>query len=219
MKIDKHVEISIAIENNILELTAKMKRYISPSLKVLIKESTNKDVLKDMDGVGGYCPAPDFIQISIDKDNQKFKDDPVGAVTRSFAHELYHSMRFFNGASAPNGLLLDCIVDEGLADQFVFEILHELPVWNKKLSDKISNKLLSAFLKVWSEKVNDDNYNDWFIKGSTDKNIPRWAGYSLGLKIVRSYQKQHGINSVLEMLLTPSRDIINTIQVSMVKDQ
>jgi len=217
MKIDKQVKISEGAENSILKLVAGLDRHVSPNLKVLIKESTNKEALKDMEGVGGYCPAPNFIQISIDKDNTKFKADPVGAITRSFAHELYHAMRYFNGSSAPDGSLLDCVVDEGLADQFVFETFHELPVWNKDLSDKISDELLELFLKTKTEKVNDDNYNDWFIKGSSDKNIPRWAGYSLGLKIVRSYQKKHRINSVLELLSMSSLDIVNTVLDASVK--
>jgi hypothetical protein len=54
MNIDKQIEISKDIEDNILELAAKVDGYISPNLNVLIKESTNKVALKDMDGVGGY---------------------------------------------------------------------------------------------------------------------------------------------------------------------
>jgi uncharacterized protein YjaZ len=209
MKIVKEIKISLDLEKAILKLSDKVKKYGSKKLKVLIVRSDNKSALKDMDGVGGYCPRPDFIQISIDPEHPKFKADPVGAVSRSFAHELYHAMRFANGASRPDGTMLDCVIDEGLADQFVREATGRLPVWNKCLSPTDARRLIKEFNKIAHKKVDDKKYERWFIKGSKKGNIPRWAGYSLGLMIVRSHLRKHKRLSAKKMLATPSEEILN----------
>jgi uncharacterized protein YjaZ len=209
MKIVKKIKISPDLEEAILKLSDKVKKYEPKHLKVLIVRSDNKSALKDMEGVGGYCPRSNFIQISIDPDHPKYKADPVGAVLRSFAHELYHAMRFATGASRPDGTMLDCVIDEGLADQFVFEATGRLPVWNKHLSLIKTKRLFKEFNKIYRKKVNDKNYGTWFTKGSKINHIPRWVGYSLGLMIVRSYLRKHKGSSVKKMLAITSEEILN----------
>jgi len=173
--------------------------------KIAFTIAKNKLALAEMEGVGGYCPSPDFIKISIDPDHPKFKKDPVGTVARSLCHELYHALRFATGVSSPNGSLLDCVIDEGLADQFVFESLGCLPIWNKRLPARKLGSLMKKLKKIYSRKINDQSYSDWFIKGSKNKDIPKWAGYSLGLVLVRSYEKMHGIDSVLKLVKLPAK--------------
>jgi uncharacterized protein YjaZ len=209
MKIVKKIKISPNVENAISIFFNKFGKNKIKKLHILIKESANKSALKDMEGVGGYCPRPDFIQISIDPEHPKFKADPVGAVSRSFAHELYHAMRFAKGASRPDGTMLGCVIDEGLADQFVWETTGRLPVWNKRLSPTDAKRLLKEFNKIADKKVDDKKYERWFIKGSKKSNIPRWAGYSLGLMIVQSYLRKHKRLSVKKMLAIASEEILN----------
>jgi Predicted Zn-dependent protease len=209
MKIVKQIKISPEVENAISTQLNKFWKNKTKKLLILIKESASKSALKDMEGVGGYCPRSDFIQISIDPDHPKFKADPVGAVSRSFAHELYHAMRFAMGASRPDGTMLDCIVDEGLADQFVFEATGRLPTWNKHLSSIEIKRLFKEFNKIFRKKVNDKNYGTWFARGSKKSNIPRWAGYSLGLMIVRFYLRKHKGSSAKKMLAITSEEILN----------
>jgi Predicted Zn-dependent protease len=208
MKINITTNIPSEAEKAILKLSKKFKRFEAKKLNILIKESTNKRALKDMEGVGGYCPAPDFIQISIDPDHRKFKTDPTGAVLRSFAHELYHSIRFNTGVSRPKGTMLDCLIDEGLADQFVSETTGRLPIWNKRYSPVMLKKLLKRFSKIADNKVTKRLYNDWFIKGSK-RGIPRWIGYSLGLHIVRTYQQKHKRVQVIKLISISSDEIFN----------
>jgi uncharacterized protein YjaZ len=176
------------------------------NLKISFRLAKNKRALADMEGVGGYCSSPEIMQISIDLDHHKFKRDPVGAVSRSLAHELYHAIRFGSGASSPNGRLFDCAVDEGLADQFVFEELGKLPSWNKKINREEFDRLVPKFLSIANHKITDNNYSDWFIKGSKKKKIPRWAGYSIGLEIIRKYERTMQTNSVLDLVKIPASE-------------
>jgi len=191
-KIDIEIEQNIKKYKTPIESVVKLvfgKLSVKPpaGLKIKFKIASNPKALKAMEGVGGYCPSKKSIQISIDANHPKFKRDPVGALSRSLAHELFHALRFATGVSSPNGTMLDCVVDEGLADCYVHETLGRYPVWNKRLTPDKAKKLLSKFDKIKTRKVSDALYEDWFIKGSKTKNIPRWAGYALGRVIIKRY--------------------------------
>jgi|GEM_PF-937094 len=214
----KEIKIDIRPELNLVKqqlVTATRRVFSIPklpkfkNLKIAFSIAKNKRALADMEGVGGYCPSPKTIQISIDPDHPEFKHDPLGTVSRSLAHELYHAIRFGSGASSPNGKLFDCAIDEGLADRFVFEELGRLPSWSKKIKHGEFNRLTAKFLRIANCKITDSNYSDWFIKGSKRKKIPRWVGYSIGLEIVRKYQRTIRNNSVLDLIKIPASEFGN----------
>ena len=220
MKSTKGITIDILPELNPVKrhLIAAIRRVFAipnlpefKNLKIIFCLAKNKRALKEMEGVGGYCPSPKTIQISIDLEHPKFKRDPVGAVSRSLAHELYHAIRFGSGISSPNGMLFDCVLDEGLADQFVFEEFGRLPSWSKKLKQKEYNRLAAKLHRIANRKITENNYSEWFIKGSKKKKIPRWAGYSMGLEIVRKYQRTMRNNSVLDLVKNPATEFGNML--------
>jgi uncharacterized protein YjaZ len=84
---------------------------------------------------------------------------------------------------------LGALINEGLADHFDMEVNSTSPyLWNKALNEEE----LKIFQKLAEKEYFNENYNhnDWFF-GSTERNIPRWTGYSLGFYLVEKYLKTH----------------------------
>lgn len=178
-------------------------------VSVLVRETSDESLLEDLEGVGGYCPSADFIQLSIDPSNRKFVRNPSGALARSFAHEPHHAARIHAGINVTHRTFLEYIVSEGLVDQFVYEITGRLPVWNKPLSPPEMDRLFKMVEKNGKTSMTDKDYEEWFLTGSREKNIPRWAGYSLGLYAVRRYLKSHPKESAIKLTAMPAGNILS----------
>ena len=91
------------------------------------------------------------------------------------AHELHHVAR------RP----LDALIHEGLADHFAVELTGlEPPLWVLALSPEETIRLVARA----REEYDSPHYSHmaWFF-GSDELGIPRWAGYSLGFKLVGDY--------------------------------
>ena len=217
MKTRKHYKLKIVhelrgykriIKEAIWVVFKKAGKLNTRQIDILVKVPKNKSALADLEGIGGYCPSPNFIQLSIDTAHKRFIKDPAGAISRSFAHELYHAARFNSGASKPQSTFLNCLIDEGLADQFVFELTGKLPIWNKPLVLATRKRLMKMLVRKMNSKMTDKDYDDWFIKGSLAKKIPRFVGYSLGLYLVRHYLKKYPKQSVKSLVATPAKEIV-----------
>ena len=197
------------IECSINSVCKKSRKLEVGSISLIIRQAGDKSLLHDLEGVGGYCPSAKFIQLSIDPLNKKFKKDPRGAISRSFAHELNHAARNFAGINIKTGTFSEHIISEGLADQFTYEIMGKLPVWNKRLPASKRKRLLNIIRKKADKKMTDKDYDEWFLCGSRRKGIPQWAGYFLGTYLVRQYLKSHPKESIYKITSMPSDKILN----------
>lgn len=195
----------------IIEKVCKsLKSQQRNNLKIIVETTESKPVLNLLEGIGAFCPTFSLIKIRIDIKNKKFRADPSGAFSRSLAHEFYHAVRFGLKTSKAQGTFLQCIIDEGLADQFVWEVTKTLPVWNKPLIPALRQRLLKLIFKKADNTMTDKDYDDWFIIGSKRKQIPRWAGYTLGLYIVRKYLKHHRGTSACLLIRKRANQIIKS---------
>ena len=150
-------------------------------------------------GVGGFTYNPNLVQVSIDPENKNFKKNFRKEIASTVTHELNHCVRM---TKFKYRTLLDALVFEGLADQFDVEINKtKPPVWAVAVKGKALEKLTARARK----EFNNNNYNhaDWFY-GSKGRNIPRWAGYSIGFKLVGDYlEKNNKLAS--ELVYTPAK--------------
>jgi Predicted Zn-dependent protease (DUF2268) len=138
-------------------------------------------------GVGGYTdPLGGDVSVWID-------DTPPGGlpaalrtwVPATLAHELHHSSRVRTGPGYGR-TLGEALVTEGLADQFAAEVFPgtPLPPWDHALSADQEDALWErAQPDLWGSYSLGD-HRRWFFGGS---GIPRWAGYTLGYRIVEAY--------------------------------
>lgn len=104
---------------------------------------------------------------------------------RLIAHELNHVLRW---DSVGYGKTLGkALVSEGLAGQFAKQLFGSPPeLWEDAASPEKLSCYLARAETLWDDPSYD--HDEWFF-GSKD--IPRWAGYTLGYQIVGEYLRHH----------------------------
>ena len=176
-------------------------------VRVVVKETKRPDDLKDIGGVGGYCPSGELVEISIDVNHPIFQKLWGQLVRRSLLHELHHAARRQAGIAIGESSFLECLFSEGLADHFVHDLTNIKPVWAIELNQKVADALLKKAKAIFDQPMTDKIYDTWFIEGSKELNIPRWAGYALGFKLVDDYLTQHPDTSSISLVTKPASEL------------
>lgn len=157
------------------------------NINIVVKEADKFKDLKDLGGVGGYCPSKNFIQLSIDVHHPDFQKDLGEILEKSLIHEIHHAARRQAGIEIDGSSFLEIVFSEGLADFFVYEITNSLSFWIKDMDKKNKKILFDKASRLFDEKFTLESYRDWFISGSKKNKIPKWAGYYLGFDMVRYF--------------------------------
>lgn len=139
-------------------------------------------------GVGGYSPNANLIFISLDPHYPNFQETINTHLKRTLAHELHHALRWRGPGYGET--LFEALITEGLADHFDMEInnINNPEPWNVALSEQQIAEIETKAREEFDLK--NYNHNEWFF-GSKEKNIPKWAGYTLGFKLVSDYLKKY----------------------------
>lgn len=165
-----------------VKTTEKISSKVSISDVDVVIYDNPRGVIRET-GVGGYTLDAHIIFISLDPAFSNFEHTISKELGRMLTHELHHVLRWKNPGYGKT--LLEALITEGLADHFDIEINNESPhPWCHALN----NSQLEEMLKKVQVEFDNKNYNHnaWFF-GSKEKGIPRWAGYSLGYKLVNDY--------------------------------
>ncbi len=157
-------------------------------------------------GVGGYAPSAHLVEVHIDPTHAHITEGLEVELQSTVAHELHHAARW--AAVGYGTTLLEAMVSEGLADHFDQEIYGGEPkLWSVALSEK---KLGDWSLKSQEELMNKKyNHSAWFFGTSTE--IPRWAGYAIGYKLVKQYMQETG-RTASELVAEPAQSFISDLQ-------
>ena len=137
-------------------------------------------------GIGGFNPSDSEVLIYIDPNFGELAQSIAVELGPMLAHEIHHVNR--RRSVGYGTTLLEAIISEGLADSFAIEITGiDPPLWSVAvMGDELEN-----WLDVAENSWADTNYDHpkWFF-GTSDE-IPRWAGYSIGYKLVQDYLMDH----------------------------
>ena len=181
-------------------------------LDLVISEAMDSRGLKDLSGVGGFCPNGSFIEISLDVKNKDFAKDWRARLEETLVHEAHHASRAQTGIDIAHGTFHELIISEGLADYFVHETLGRRPLWLKDY-DKTSPKNLSDLIhkasKDFTKPITDKLYDKWFLLGSPKQKIPRWAGYLIGFQLVKNYFKNNPRHTSASVINKPATEFAN----------
>ncbi len=169
----------------IRKTVTRAKRYLPlQSLDILVMESLHPAALKDMDGMGGYCPSKHRIELSLDLKHPSIKKNLKSTLKKSLLHELHHAARW-SKVKTLDDRLIDILVSEGLADCFVEELTGHKPIWTQTVKGK---RLIQLTKRMQREYMSTTySYEDWFIVGSKKRTIPRWTGYAVGYALIKDY--------------------------------
>ncbi len=190
----------MSVQLHLLESTGNLNTFkdqVNSAFDSAVKKATSKIALRSIDvviwdnpwgaipetGIGGRTSNPNTIFIAI---NPGFSDlDKTISLNleKTLLHEFHHCARW---ATVGYGRTLwKALISEGLADHFQVEITGgDPPPWSKALPEE-ELKRISVIAEPEYDN-NKYNHNDWFF-GNEDLKIPRWAGYSLGFKLVSDY--------------------------------
>jgi hypothetical protein len=134
------------------------------------------------------------VEIYYDPNNSNFR---VELILRTLVHELHHVCR----VRMPDFqlTLLECMVNEGLADHFMLEVLNcEITPFSSALTEEqIQQNIIRVkpFTRIkfesWTQEFNDKYFVPWMFGRTGDDPVPHWTGYSIGWKIVENYIRAH----------------------------
>ncbi len=125
-------------------------------------------------GIGGQAPAPGIIEVTI---NPERMFDPA-LLIRTLVHEMHHLIRWDGPGYGRS--LGEALVSEGLAGQFVLQVLGGKPdPWDATAP---SSGVARRAMNEWSRL--DYDHAEWFFgKGK----IRKWSGYGLGYRLISEY--------------------------------
>lgn len=179
-----------ATDRNLMEQTIRQSyasvNSLMPVNDVNIKVIENPANTIPEQGIGGYNPSKNEVRIHIDVYSPFFLQSLANELAPTLAHELHHLKR--RRAIGYGSSLLEAMVSEGLADHFSMETDNiDTPIWAAALDADELEIWTEEARKTWRQRPYD--HNAWFF--GVDSEIPRWAGYSIGFKLVDDYLKAH----------------------------
>ena len=184
----KSDEYEKEVNSAVAEALQKMESIFGVN-DVLVKVEENPENTIPETGVGGFTPDSHTIFVYYDTSNTNLKDNLRGKIKSTVAHEFHHAIRN-RSFSWKEDTLLGAMVTEGLADHFDIEVNGGGP---KPWSVAFADREIEMVRKIAEQEFDsrEYNHNEWFF-GSEDKNIPKWAGYAIGFKLVGDYLQKTG---------------------------
>ena len=137
-------------------------------------------------GHSGYVPRPGLMRLMLDPENQNLEHHLGLPLETMIAHELHHALRW--DTVGYGDTLLEALTSEGLCGRFANELYGNEPEpWERALTEEQLERVLLAALKQGSDTAYD--HNEWFFGNGI---YPKWAGYTLGYRMVKKYTEQTG---------------------------
>ncbi len=214
-KINLADTVSIQIVDGIRNLLPQIQKLI-PADSVTIKLAISNVNILPIWGIGARTISGftdnhqvEKVEIYYDPNNSNFR---VELIQRTLVHELHHVCR----VRMPNFqvTILECMVNEGLADHFSTEVLHcEKTPWSSALTEEQIQQymirvkpLMRKRYESWTKEL-----DVWMLYGKPEPDsIPGWTGYSIGWKIVENYLKAHPEARASSLVFTSPEVIVSS---------
>ena len=170
-EIEQVTRNAVALVNNLMPVE---------DLLIRIRVAPN-NVIPEI-GLGGFNPSEKEIIISFDPNFPDLPQSISNELGPQIAHEMHHAKRRrFTGYGST---LFEASVTEGLADCFTMEVMGIAPpIWSVSLSGTELDDWINTARDTWND--NPYNHGKWFLGTTSD--VPRWAGYAIGYKLVKDF--------------------------------
>lgn len=196
-------EISVTIKQSLKKCS---KFLASKGTIIFVFPCFNLFVKEKMFGVNGFTPCANTFHVFLytQKYNKKM-------FQKMIAHEFNHSVFMdYHNLIYTQLTLLDSLILEGLAQNFVESLFREPGPWAKAIPLKECKEVFSRVEKSINSK-DYHIYSELFFEG---KKYPLWAGYSLGYQIVKSFLKIQKKISWGEIMKLSSLSILENSRLS-----
>lgn len=194
------LEVKLAVD----EALAKAKGIFNvEDVSVEAKEDPNQVIPET--GAGGYTPDSHTIFVYFDSNSDNFRKNVREEIKSTVTHEFHHAIRN-RTYNWKEDTLLGAMVTEGLADHFDIEINGAKPKpWSIALNDADLDRIKELATPEFNSR--EYNHSDWFF-GSQERNIPKWAGYAVGFKLVGDYLQRTG-KKASALVAEPAKSFLN----------
>ena len=207
--------VSIKIVDGIHNILPQIQKLI-PADSTTIKLAISSVNILPVWGIGSRTISgtidqhrEETVEIYYDPSHSNFK---VEFIMCAIAHELHHVCR----VRMPDFqvTILECMVNEGLADHFMVEILHcEKTPWSSALTEEQIQQYMIRVKPLMREKFESwtKELDIWMLYGKPEPDpIPGWTGYSIGWRIVENYLKAHPEALASSLVFTSPEVIVSS---------
>jgi hypothetical protein len=211
--------VSIEIIDGIRKILPRVQELI-PADSATIKLAISSVNILPVWGIGARTISGitdnhrvETVEIYYDPNNSNFREE---LILRTLVHELHHVCR----VRMPNFqlTLLECMVNEGLADHFMLEVLKcEITPFSSALTDEqIQQNIIRVkpFTRIkfesWTQEFNEKYFVPWMFGRTGDDAIPHWTGYSIGWRIVENYIRAHPEARASSLVFTSPEVIVSS---------
>jgi hypothetical protein len=197
---EKNIDLTDSASTEIVEgirniIPTIQKLIPADSVTIILK--TQSEYLLPVWGIGSGTFGDDSgerVEIYFDPNHPNFR---IEYIFRTLVHEMHHVGRIRNPDY--DLTLLECMVNEGLADHFMVEVLNcEITPWASALTEEqIQENIIRVkpFLRIknewWTTEFSEKYFDPWMFGRGGEEPIPHWTGYSIGWKIVEDYLNVH----------------------------
>jgi Predicted Zn-dependent protease (DUF2268) len=156
-------------------------------------------------GFGGSSPSRTTMFLAFDTNNPDLEPRLQGGLRRVVLHEAHHCLR--HAGPGYGRTLAEALVSEGLADRFVEEVLGGDPdPWCVALDEnELQESAARAEPVLWQQTYDHPN---WFL-GSHDGRMTRWAGHSLGWRLIGTFMELQPGARPSKMVNAPAETVID----------
>jgi len=210
VRIEEVVRTAITVAGadvyHVVEKTLSRVQELLPGPRAAINITADpRSVIPEV-AVGGFTnPSNGEVSIWLDLRN---RDRLLAAVNvwlpEAITHEIHHQRRLAHLAQ-PWSTLGDALVTEGMAVMFAREAYDSSPLqpWANAL-DREQERRLWELAQPQLAKANREHERWFFGRGD----LPRWAGYTLGARVVASYLRKHPGETVASLVAVSADRII-----------
>src|SRR5271157_3727429 len=165
----------------------KASRLLDTRNDIIINVFSTNDKLikKERGGIAGFAVNDCTLSLGINRSASRWKRFVTGEV----AHEFSHVVRFQRIGNKHQSIL-DCLVQEGLAQCFAEQVTGRVRPWSTAITHEQARK-------VWAKlgrKLNREDrtlYERVFFK-QKDKEFPHWSGYTIGYLMIKAKLRELG---------------------------
>lgn len=211
--IDQFSGLRKDIQSSVNKAVEKTKQFIPVHETTIRIKNDPKSVIPGH-AHGGWEFTPENIVIKVDP-NFPDKEQFLGVeLPRGVSHELHHAVREKALPDEPR-TLGKMLIFEGLATYFETEVWGGEPSkWATALSpEQLQELLIVATTELFQEKY---DHMRWFYG---TKEIPRWAGYTIGAYLIKQYLDLHPNQTAASLVAVPAATILDELKEVMSKDK
>ena len=168
----------------------------SPPIDVIVQAWPGRVIPER--GYVGYAPTGTMMQLTFDPANPNLAHCLGETLERTVAHEFHHVCRWQGPGYGRT--LGEALVSEGLAGRFAAQLYGEAPEpWEDALTEAQARDLAALAEARWT--MADYDHAAWFF-GQGDH--PRWAGYTLGYRLVGRTLAAHPGETPASLVAAPA---------------